>query len=85
MSKTTANVLRSVAVPQAPRLGALVLNALLDDTLSQPNQVSASRLGITQTCNASGQQSCKPCEDEGLLTLIFINQLAGLQVSTACS
>lgn len=84
LNRTADNVLRTLAVPQALGVGASALDFLLDTAL-HPDQPSPSSLSVTQSCNTSEQQPCKPCEDEGLLTLIFIDQPAGLQVSTSRS
>lgn len=85
LNRTAVNVLRTLAVPQALGVGVAALDVLLDDTALQSDQPSQSRLSITQICHTSEQQPCKPYEDEGLLTLIFINQPAVLQVSNSCS
>lgn len=65
-------------------MGPPGLDVLLDSTQLQQEQDSASRLCITHTCNTRQQQPFEPYEDEGLLTLIFIDQPAGLQVSFPC-
>lgn len=87
LNTTAVNVLRTLAVPQALGVKISALDFLLDDTALQRDQPSQSRLSITQTCNSSDQQPCKPCEDEGLLTLIFTDRPDGfkLQVSNSCS
>lgn len=77
LNKTATDVLRTLT-PQALGLGPAAFNTLLEDSLLQPNQASTSRLSITPNCDMTGLQ---PSEDEGLLTLVFIDQLAGLQVS----
>lgn len=77
LQKTATDVLKTLTVPKALGMGPTAFDSLLDDTSLQPNQASASRLSITPNCNIRGPQ---PSEEEGLLTLIFIDQLAGLQV-----
>ena len=84
LNRTAVNILRTLAAPQALGVGVPTLDVLLDDAVVQPDQPSQSRLSFTQTCSTSEQQPCKPCKDGGLLTLIFIDQPAGLQVSTSC-
>ena len=84
MNKTAIDVYRTLAIPQALGVGPPGLDILLDNTELQLDPDFASALSITHTCSTSQQQLCKPYEDEGLLTLIFIDQPAGLQVSNEC-
>ena len=76
------NVLEVLAIPSGLELQATAFVPLLNNPVLQPKKTCASGLSPTQACDASQAQSCKPYEAEGLFTLIFIDQVAGLQVGT---
>ena len=78
LHNTAVKFLEAIATPS--RLDVQAFPRLHNDPLLQPERSCACALSIIQTCDPSQAQSFKSHKAEGLLTLIFIDQPAGLQV-----
>ena len=65
------------------RTKSTVFDSILDDPLLEPGQVSSSRLDAIHYASAEDANDvggCQTHEDKGLLTIIFADGKAGLQV-----